>query len=63
MVLPRVWGRKIPTGRKAVVTVLMRLRRDLDKGGLPGALLVERSTGRSRFRLAPGAQVEILDPR
>ncbi len=63
VVLPRVWGRKIPTGRKAVVTVLMRLRRDLDKGGLPGALLVERSTGRSRFRLAPGAQVEILDPR
>ena len=63
VLMPRVWGRALPTDRKAVTTVLKRLRRDLEKGGLPGSLLVDRSQGRSRFRLAEGAGVELLDPR
>ncbi len=63
VLMPRVWGRQLPTDRKAVVTVLKRLRRDLEKGGLPGSLLVDRTQGRSRFRLASGAGVELLDPR
>ncbi len=63
VLMPRVWGRQLPTDRKAVVTVLKRLRRDLEKAGLPGSLLVDRTQGRSRFRMADGAEVEILDPR
>ena len=63
VLMPLVWGRQLPTDRKAVTTVLKRLRRDLEKGGLPGSLLVDRSQGRSRFCLAPGAVVELLDPR
>jgi hypothetical protein len=63
VLMPLVWGRQIPSDRKAVTTVLKRLRRDLEKGGLAGSLLVDRSQGRSTFRLAPGAQVEILEPR
>jgi hypothetical protein len=63
VLMPRVWGRSLPTDRKAVTTVLKRLRRDLDKAGLPGSLLVDRSQGRSRFRLGEGANVELLEPR
>jgi len=63
VLMPRVWGRQLPSDRKAVVTVLKRLRRDLEKGGLPGSLLVDRTQGRSRFRLAPAGTVELLDPR
>lgn len=63
VLMPLVWGRQIPTDRKAVTTVLKRLRRDLEKGGLPGGLLVDRSQGRSSFRTAPGASVELLNPR
>jgi hypothetical protein len=63
VLMPLVWGRQIPSDRKAVTTVLKRLRRDLEKGGLAGSLLVSRTQGRSRFSLAPGATVEILDPR
>ncbi len=63
VLMPLVWGRQIPSDRKAVVPVLKRLRRDLEKAGLAGSLLVGRSQGRSRFCMAPGAQVEILDPR
>jgi hypothetical protein len=63
VLMPLVWGRQLPSDRKAVVTVLKRLRRDLEKAGLAGSLLVDRSQGRSRFCLAPGALVEILDPR
>jgi hypothetical protein len=63
VLMPRVWGRALPTDRKAVTTVLKRLRRDLEKGGLPGSLLVDRTQGRSRFRIAEGAAVELLEPR
>jgi len=63
VLMPLVWGRQLPSDRKAVTTVLKRLRRDLDKAGLPGSLLVKRSQGRSSFGLAPGASVELLDPR
>ncbi len=63
VIMPLVWGRQIPSDRKAVTTVLKRLRRDLEKGGLPGSLLVDRSQGRSSFRTAPGASIELLEPR
>ncbi len=63
VLMPLVWGRQLPTDRKAVTTVLKRLRRDLDKAGLPGSLLVKRSQGRSSFAMEEAATAEVLDPR
>ncbi len=61
--LARVWGRQLPKDPKAVNTLVKRLRKDLDQAGLSGRELVERSHGRTRFMLAPGATVEIAEPR
>jgi hypothetical protein len=63
VVLSRVWGRLAPKDPKAVNTLVKRLRKDLEKGGLDARTLVERAHGRTRFVLAPGAAVILADPR
>lgn len=57
----RVWGKQ-PAGKKTLHVLLHRLRKDLDRVGLDGGALLERSEGggATRFVLAPGAEV-ILD--
>jgi hypothetical protein len=62
-VLSRVWGRLAPKDPKAVNTLVKRLRKDLEKGGLDARALVERAHGRTRFVLAEGAEVSLADPR
>jgi hypothetical protein len=63
VVLTRVWGRLPPKDPKAVNTLVKRLRKDLEGGGLDSRTLVERAHGRTRFVLAEGAVVEMADPR
>jgi hypothetical protein len=63
VVLSRVWGRLAPKDPKAVNTLVKRLRKDLDGGGLDARALVERAHGRTRFVLAEGAMVTMQDPR
>ncbi len=62
-VLTRVWGRLPPKDPKAVNTLVKRLRKDLEGGGLDARLLVLRSHGRTQFVLAEGADVVMSDPR
>lgn len=56
----RVWGRK-PSGTRTLHVLLHRVRKDLERGGLPGTALLERSEGggATRFVLASGADVRI----
>ena len=56
----RVWGKQ-PAGKKTLHVLLHRLRRDLDRVGLDGSALLERSEGggATRFVLAPGARVTL----
>ncbi len=63
VVLTRVWGRLPPRDPKAVNTLVKRLRKDLEAGGLDSRTLVERTHGRTRFVLAEGAAVSMADPR
>jgi len=63
VVLTRVWGRLPPKDPKAVNTLVKRLRKDLDGGGIDAKALVERSHGRTRFVLAAGAEVVMIEPR
>lgn len=63
VVLTRVWGRLPPKDPKAVNTLVKRLRKDLEGGGLNARTLVERAHGRTRFVLAAGAEVVLADPR
>lgn len=63
VVLTRVWGRLPPKDPKAVNTLVKRLRKDLEGGGLDARALVERSHGRTRFVLAEGASVALAEPR
>lgn len=54
----RVWGKQ-PAGKKTLHVLLHRLRKDLDRVGLEGAALLQRSEGggATRFVLAPEAKV------
>ncbi len=63
VVLSRVWGRLPPKDPKAVNTLVKRLRKDLEGGGLDARTLVLRNHGRTQFVLAPGAEVTLADPR
>ena len=62
-VLPAVWGRALPSDPGAVATLAKRLRSDLSRSGLDGRALIERTSGRTWFRLAKNARVEVLPPR
>ncbi len=62
-VLPAIWGRKLPSDRKAVTTLLQRLRRDLEKADIEGSRLLVRAKGRTGFLLAPGAEVVVHPPK
>ncbi len=56
----RVWGKQ-PAGKKTLHVLLHRLRKDLDRVGLDGSALLERSEGggATRFALAPDAEVAL----
>lgn len=56
----RVWGKQ-PSGKKTLHVLLHRLRKDLNRVGLKGAELLERSEGggATRFVLRSGAQVTL----
>jgi hypothetical protein len=62
-VLSRVWGRLSPKDPKAVNTLVKRLRKDLEAGGLDAKAVIERAHGRTRFVLAEGAVVTLEEPR
>lgn len=54
----RVWAKQ-PAGKKTLHVLLHRLRKDLDRVGLDGSALLQRSEGggATRFALAPEAKV------
>lgn len=60
LVWNRVWGKQ-PSGKKTLHVLLHRLRRDLDRVGLDGSALLERSEGggATRFVLVDGAPVTL----
>ena len=60
LVWNRVWGKQ-PSGKKTLHVLLHRLRKDLDRAGLDGQLLLTRSEGggATRFTLRDGASVDV----
>lgn len=62
VVLGRVWSRTAAAGRTNINVLLHRVRRDLDRAGLDGARLLERSAGggATRFAIPSGARTELL---
>lgn len=63
VVVPRIWGRSPPNDPQAVTTVTRRLRKDLVRLGVDGRAVLHRFQYRTRFVLAEGATVEVLEPR
>lgn len=61
VVLGRVWSRAAAAGRTNLNVLLHRVRRDLDRAGLDGARLIERSAGggATRFAIPAGARTEL----